>query len=135
LRLRKYFVSDGLVSNCGYDIIRKDRSRRGGGVCSISYKTRNDLVPDGLEAVCLEICKPNSRTFIVASVYRPPNASSAFFDAFEKMIGLIDDENKELRILGDLNCDMLIRVSLTNQQNTESYLSITSINPALRAHE
>ena len=116
MRLRKYFVSDGLVNNCGYDIIRKDRSRRGGGVCSINYKTRNDLVPDGLEAVCLEICKPNSLTFIVASVYRPPDASSAFFYAFEKMIGLIDDENKELRILGDLNCDMLIRVSLTNQK-------------------
>jgi fructose-1,6-bisphosphatase len=32
-----------------------------------------------------------------------PDASSAFFDAFEKMIGLIDDENKELHILGDLN--------------------------------
>jgi hypothetical protein len=73
---------------------------------STNYKTRNDLVPDGLEAVCLEICKSNSRNFIVASVYRPPDASSAFFDALEKMIGLIDDENKELHILGDLNCNM-----------------------------
>ena len=27
------------------------------------------------------------------------------------MIGLIDDENKELHILGDLNCDMLKSVS------------------------
>ena len=117
-------ISDGLVNISGYDIIRKDRSRRGGGVCvylrsSINYKTRNDLVPDGLEAVCLEICKPNSRNFFVASVYRPPDASSAFFDVFEKMIGLIDDENKELHILGDLNCDMFFnisQVSLTNQQ-------------------
>ena len=44
-------ISDGLVNISGYDIIRKDRSRRGGGVCvylrsSINYKTRNDLVPD-----------------------------------------------------------------------------------------
>ena len=78
---------------------------------SINYKTRNDLVPDGLEAVCLEICKPNSRNFIVASVYRPPDASSAFFDAFEKMIGLTDEENKEVHILGHLNCDMLKSVS------------------------
>ena len=37
--------------------------------------------------------------------------SSAFFYAFEKMIGLIDDENKELHILGDLNCDMSKHVS------------------------
>ena len=51
-------ISDGLVNISGYDIIRKDSSRRGGGVCvylrsSINYKTRNDLVPDGLEAVFL----------------------------------------------------------------------------------
>ena len=113
-------ISDGLVNISGYDIIRKDKSRRGGCVCvylrsSINYKTRNDLVPDGLEAVCLEICRPNSRNFIVASVYRPPDNSpdnsSEFFYAFEKMIALIDDENKELHILGDLNCDMLKSVS------------------------
>ena len=103
-----YSISDGLVNISGYDIIRKDRSRRGGGVrvyLRSSIKTRNDLVPDGLEAVCLEICKPNSRNFIAVSVYRPPDNSSKFFYAFKKMIGLIDDQNKELRILGDLNCD------------------------------
>ena len=104
-------ISDGLVNICAYNIIRKDRSRRGGGVCvylrcSINYKTKNDLVANGLKAVCLEISKPNSRNFIAASVCRPPDASSSFFYAFEKMIGLIADENKEIHILGDLNCDM-----------------------------
>ena len=93
-------------------IVRRDRSRRGGGVCiylrtSINYKTRNDLVPEGVEAVCLEICKPNSKSFIVVSVYRPPDSTSEFFVEFEKMIKLIDDENKEMHILGDLNCNLL----------------------------
>ena len=83
-------ISDGLVNISGYDIVRKDRSRRGGGVCiylrtSINYKIRNDLVPEGIEAVCLEICKPNSKSFIVASVYRPPDSTSEFFVDFEKM--------------------------------------------------
>ena len=46
-------ISDGLVNISGYDIVRKDRSRRGGGVCiylrtSINYKIRNDLVPERL---------------------------------------------------------------------------------------
>jgi hypothetical protein len=55
------------------------QSRRGGGVCiylrtSINYKIRNELVPEGIEAVCLEICKPNSKHFIVTSVYRPPDS-------------------------------------------------------------
>ena len=39
-------------------------------------------------------------------VYRPPSSAPEFFVAFEKMIKMIDDENKELHILGDLNCSM-----------------------------
>ena len=34
-----------------------------------------------------------------------------FFLTFEKMIKMIDDENKELHILGDLNCNMLTNIS------------------------
>jgi hypothetical protein len=41
--------------------------------------TYNKIVNLSLEAVCLEICKPNSCNFIVASVYRPPDTSSSFF--------------------------------------------------------
>ena len=41
------------------------------------------------------------------SVYRPPNSSSEFFFAFEKLIKSVGDENKGFHILGDLNCDML----------------------------
>jgi hypothetical protein len=32
---------------------------------------------------------------------------SEFFDHFEKLIKAVDNENKEMYILGDLNCDML----------------------------
>ena len=60
-----------------------------------------------MEAVCVEIIKPHSRPFLVTTIYRPPNASSEFFDHFEKLIKAIDDENNEMYILGDLNCDML----------------------------
>ena len=79
-------ISDGLVKFSGFNIVRNDRSRKGGGVCiylrdSINYKIRKDLIPNGLEAVCLEIFKTNSRSFIVISVCRPPNSSSEFFFA------------------------------------------------------
>ena len=57
--------------------------------------------------VCIEITKPHSKPFLVTTVYRPPCASSEFFDHFEKLIKAIDNENKEMFILGDLNCDML----------------------------
>ena len=105
-------ITNGMVHLNDYDLIRKDRSRNGGGVCiylrsSINYKIRNDLVPSELEAVCIEIIKPHSKPFLVATVYRPPSASSEFFDHFEKLIKATDDENKEIYVLGDLNCDIL----------------------------
>ena len=58
-------ISDNILHLNDYDIIRKDRSRNGGGVCiclrsSINYNIRNDLIPTELEAVCIEIIKPHS---------------------------------------------------------------------------
>ena len=105
-------ITDNMINLDGYDIVRKDRSRNGGGVCiylrsSINYKVRNDLVPTELEAVCVEIIKPHSKPFLVTTVYRPPSALSEFFDHFEKLIKAVDNENKDMYILGDLNCNML----------------------------
>ena len=47
-------ISDGLIHLDGYEVVRKDRSRNGGGVSiylrsSINYKIRSDLVPHELE--------------------------------------------------------------------------------------
>ena len=103
-------ITNNMIHHNDYDLIRKDRSRNGGGVCIYlrsSIKIRNDLVPSELEAVCIEIIKPHSKPFFVTTVYRPPNASSKFFDYFEKLIKAIDNENKEMYILGDLNCDVM----------------------------
>jgi exonuclease III len=112
-------ISDGLIHLDGYEVVRKDRSRNGGGVCiylrsSINYKIRSDLIPPELEAVCLEITKPQSKPFIVTTIYRPPNANADFFDHLEKLIKQIDDENKEMYILGDLNCNLLEEKALFN---------------------
>ena len=74
---------------------------------SINYKIRHDLIPPELECVCIEIIKPHSRPFLVSTVYGPPSAPPEFFDNLEKLVKAIDDENKEMYILGDLNCDML----------------------------
>ena len=54
---------------------------------------RSDLIPTELEAVCLEIAKPQSKLFIVTTTYRPRNGTSEFFDHFEKLIKQIDNEN------------------------------------------
>ena len=96
----------------GYDVIRKDRCRNGGGVCaylrsSINYHVWSDLVPSDFEAICLEICKPHSRPFMVVTIYRPPDAPNDFLTQFQSLIKAIENENKEIYILGDLNCDLI----------------------------
>ena len=90
-------ISNDIVKIRGYDIVRNDRSRKGGGVCiylrsTINFTIRNDLVPNDIEAVCVEISRPNSRNFIVVSVYRPPSSAPEFFVAFQKMITMIGEK-------------------------------------------
>ena len=68
-------ITNGMIHLNDYDIIRKDRSRNGGGVCiylrsSINYIIRQDLISSELEAVCVEIIKPHSRPFLVTTIYR-----------------------------------------------------------------
>ena len=83
-------ISDELLAMDGYDIIRADRNRNGGGVCiyircHVNYEKCFDLIPTGLEAVCLEIKQSNSRSFIISSIYRPPSASVEVFSKIEKL--------------------------------------------------
>ena len=87
-----------------YDLIRADRSRTGGGVClyirnAINYFERKDLNRDNLEAVCIEVNKPSSASFIVGTIYRPPGASVDSFANIEQLIKLIDDENRNFTCL------------------------------------
>ena len=49
-----------------------------GGVCfyvrsSVNFVQRKDMSIDDLENLCIQIQKPNSKPFLVATWYRPPN--------------------------------------------------------------
>ena len=55
-------VLNGEIEIPGYDIVRRDRNRSGGGVAmyirsNIPYTIRKDLFPDNLELICVEIKK------------------------------------------------------------------------------
>ena len=113
-------IPDSMIRIDGYDIIRKDRSRSGGGVCiyirnTINYQIRTAPV---LEVICIKISKPHSRpAFIVVVVYRPSDASPDFFIHLENLLKKIDNENQGIYILGDLNCDF----SKPNPKNFSPY--------------
>ena len=63
-------INDGLINLNEYDVVRKDRSRMGGGVAiyfrdSMNTINRNELVQDSLEAFCVEVRKPKSKPILV----------------------------------------------------------------------
>ena len=126
-------IADNEVSIDGYDIVRRDRllnGRNGGGVCffvrsNINYNVRKDLVFDQLESLTVEISKPRSKSFIVATWYRPPNSRFELFSDFESFVGKLDAVGKEYYLMGDLNCNMLS--SSLNNVNTQALLNITDI--------
>ena len=58
------------------------------------------------ENLCLEIQKPISKPFVVATWYRLPDSHFGLFSPFQTLIGKLDSENIEYFLMGDLNCDM-----------------------------
>ena len=65
-------VLDNKIHISGYNIIRNDRNRNGGGVIMylkqcLSFTERNDLVVDSLEMICVEIKKPYNKSFLVCA--------------------------------------------------------------------
>ena len=68
-------IGDGNVVLNGYDILRNDRNREGGGVAlyvktCLNSLVRDDLIPDGLEAICAQIKRPKSKPLFIATCYR-----------------------------------------------------------------
>ncbi|CAB4001610.1 Transposon Ty3-G Gag-Pol poly [Paramuricea clavata] len=96
----------------GYDLTRRDRNRRGGGVAiyirnTIPYVERSTIIPENVEAVCIEVRKPNAKPILISTWYRPPNSNSEILDSFEIFLQNIDTENKEIIITGDFNIDLM----------------------------
>ena len=80
-------VLDNEIHISGYNIIRNDRNRNGGGGIMylkqcLSFTERNDLVVDSLEIICVEIKKPYNKSFLVCAWYRPPNSNTNLLDDF-----------------------------------------------------
>ncbi len=105
-------VLDDEINISGFHLIRKDRNSYGGGVLmyireTIPFSERNDLLTAcSLEILCVEISRPCSKPFLVSTWYRPPGSVTRLFDDFETFLRRCDLENKELLLMGDLNCDV-----------------------------
>ena len=91
---------------------------------AINAYLRTDLIPDGLEAICLEIRKNRSKPFFVVTWYRPPNSPVEIFDKFKILIRNLEAEDKEYQIVGDLNCNLL---DVQNNANSRRLMDIMDV--------
>ena len=111
----------------GYNWISKNRNRSGGGIGffirdSINFRPRTDLNNLDIEILTIQISKHNVKPFLITTWYRPPNDPIDTLYRFEKCLQLIDNDNKESIILGDVNYDFL-SASLSPQASELKFIT------------
>ena len=117
-------------------MVRKDRNREGGGVAifyrsHLNVKVRDELVPDSLELLCLEIIKSGCKPLLIASIYRPPNTTVDTFDKIHDFIRNLDCEHKDFVMVGDLNCDFLAKNKTSNTNRSNDMLELFQIKQVI----
>jgi len=104
----------------GYTFIKRDRlkGKRGGVALYLSnkyvegehWKRREDLENE-IESICIEFSPPKSKSFIICTLYRPPDGLkyllSNFSDLFRQLLQKASSICNELIVLGDINVDYL----------------------------
>ena len=103
-------VLDAEIKIDGYDLMRWDRNRHGGGIAcyvknGIQFNRKDDIFSDGIENIFFDIIFPNSQSITVGLVYRPPNQHS-FLDDFQKEFYKLNTTKHEVYILGDFNINL-----------------------------
>ena len=112
-------INDSDIEIDGFEVMRWDRDRNGGGVALYVHKSldvtiRQDLMDCNVESVSVQIKVGHYRPFIVTSLYRPPGKPVSHFKDIEKTLSAIEADGKEAIIMGDTNCDYL------NQSNNDT---------------
>ena len=103
-------VFDSEVAIEGYDLLRKDRNRHGGGVAcyvrnDICYNPKK-ILQDDLENIFIDILLPKTKPITVGIVYKPPN-QTGFIEKLNLICNDFDSANAEVHILSDMNINVL----------------------------
>jgi hypothetical protein len=111
---------DADISIAGYTLFRKDRKqKRGGGVAiyirdSLTFLDRSQKITGyDIEMVLVEIVSNNyDSNLLVATLYRPPDAKSDYFDTIIDCLDSCLSDDKDFIILGDINYNYKIDETL-----------------------
>ena len=109
-------VLEGEICIDGYELIRADRNRKGGGVAcyiksNLAFNQRKDFSND-IEKIFFDILLPNSKPILVGIIYQPPDQSGFLTKLTDAIKGTEFFEEQEVYILGDFNINLLNKKTL-----------------------
>ena len=78
---------------------------------SINQSWRKGIPLDSLELICIEI-KPVTASYIIIVLCQPPNAEISTFEKFGKVLQFLENENTEIILIADTNCNLLNQVTI-----------------------
>ena len=115
---------DGSVTNqevhiSGYNILRNDRNRNGGGVAcynrsDLCFNSRN-IFSDSIEHIFFDLLIPKMKPTSIGIFYRPPNANN-FLESINDL-KQIDFKKSEAYFLGDFNINLLLNNKFVLKEN------------------
>jgi hypothetical protein len=104
-------------SNCfydipGYSVVRNDRvGRRGGGILCYVHHSLNfeelSIFNSVAESITLKVSSGIAKSFIVTSLYRPPDSLVEWNEKFKDHVLECESVCEEVLILGDFNINLL----------------------------
>ena len=70
---------------------------------TLKFLIRNDI-PGSIELHCIEIQPLKCKPFLFVAWYRPKATRLAPFANLKEFLSYLDKENKEIILMGDINC-------------------------------
>ena len=84
--------------------------KTGGGVIlffrnSLNCRLKKELEISNIETLWSDITFPNSKPFLLCTLYRPPSVSCDWIDLFEAELSIAQTTGFEIILMGDFNID------------------------------
>ena len=85
----------------------------GGGVAlyireTLDFELRDDILKEVMESISNEMKPECSKSFFIVACYRPPKYETQTVIEMETLLNALNNENKEIILIGDINCDDLL---------------------------
>lgn len=131
--LNKDIQDKEILHGSDYQIFRKDRDSRGGGVLvalkTASFKDIHNIQVDtNLEIVLVEVTSGSNSKFLICSCYRPPNTDHSWFGEFSRLLGNVSDSYDNMIISGDFNLPNILWETPENTTGSDEIAFLELLN-------